>query len=125
MMLKFDLPTPAVVIDYDIAERNILRTARLASAHGKKLRPHIKTHKMVRLAQLQMNFAVEVVPEAVVRTEVNHRVNRVSGGTQVVTTVQTGDTAPLMIWSAVALGCGVILFVVGMAAWKRNREKGE
>ena len=77
------------------------------------------------LAQLQMNFAVEVVPEAVVRTEVNHRVNRVSGGTQVVTTVQTGDTAPLMIWSAVALGCGVILFVVGMAAWKRNREKGE
>ena len=53
-MLKFDLPTPAVVIDYDIAERNVLRTARLASAHGKKLRPHIKTHKMVRLAQLQM-----------------------------------------------------------------------
>ena len=77
------------------------------------------------LAQLQMNFAVEVVPEAVVRTEVNHRVNRVSGGTQIVTTVQTGDTTPLMIWSAVALGCGVILFVVGMAAWKRNREKGE
>ena len=53
-MLKFGLPTPAVVIDYDIAERNVLRTARLASAHGKKLRPHIKTHKMVRLAQLQM-----------------------------------------------------------------------
>ena len=60
-----------------------------------------------------------------VRTEVNHRVNRVSGGTQIVTTVQTGDTTPLMIWSAVALGCGVILLVVGMAAWKRNREKGE
>lgn len=77
------------------------------------------------LAKLGLNFAVEVVPEAVVRTEVNHRVNRVSGGTQIVTTVQTGDTTPLMIWSAVALGCGVILLVVGMAAWKRNREKGE
>ncbi len=77
------------------------------------------------LAELRMNFAVEVVPEAEVRTEVNHRVNRVSGGTQIVTTVQTGDTTPLMIWSAVALGCGVILLVVGLAAWKRNREKGE
>lgn len=77
------------------------------------------------LAELQMNFAVEVVPEAEVRTEVNHRVNHVSGGTQIVTTVQTGDTTPLMIWSAVALGCGVILLVAGLAAWKRNREKGE
>ena len=77
------------------------------------------------LAQLKLNFAVEVVPEAVVRTEVNHRVHTVSGGTQIVTTVQTGDTAPLMIWSAVALGCGIILLVVGMTAWKRSREKGE
>lgn len=77
------------------------------------------------LAQLRMNFAVEVVPEAVVRTEVSHRVNTVSGGTQIVTTVQTGDTAPLMIWSAVALCCGMVLLAAGMAAWKKNREKGE
>ena len=39
-------------------------------------------------------------------------------GTRVVTTVQTGDTTPLMIWSAVALGCGVILLIVGINAWK-------
>lgn len=53
-MHKFDLSTPAVVIDHDIVERNVLRTVQLASSHGKKLRPHVKTHKMVRLAQLQM-----------------------------------------------------------------------
>lgn len=78
------------------------------------------------LAELQLNFAVEEVPEAQVRTEVHHRVNTINeGNVRVVTTVQTGDTAKLMLWSSLALGCGLILLFAGLYTWKRNRKKGE
>ena len=69
---------------------------------------------------------VEEVPEAETRTEVHHRVNTINEGeVRVVTSVQTGDTAKLMLWSALALGCGIVLLFAGIYTWKRNREKGE
>lgn len=78
------------------------------------------------LAELRLNFAVEEVPEAQVRTEVHHRVNTINeGNVRVVTTVQTGDTAQLMLWSSLALGCGLVLLFAGLYTWKRNRRKGE
>ena len=78
------------------------------------------------LAELQLNFVVEEVPEAETRTEVHHRVNTINEGeVRVVTSVQTGDTAKLMLWSALALGCGLVLLAAGIYTWKRNREKGE
>lgn len=46
-------PTPAVVLDLDVARRNIARAAVLAREHGVALRPHVKTHKSLRLAALQ------------------------------------------------------------------------
>jgi len=46
--------TPALVIDLDIAERNAARMAAAVKARGIALRPHIKTHKSVRLAQIQL-----------------------------------------------------------------------
>ena len=45
--------TPAVVLDRRALERNILRMAVLASRHAVSLRPHIKTHKSLRIAALQ------------------------------------------------------------------------
>jgi D-serine deaminase-like pyridoxal phosphate-dependent protein len=48
------LDTPALVIDLDIVERNAVRMAAVAADHGVTLRPHIKTHKSVALAQLQL-----------------------------------------------------------------------
>ena len=53
------LPTPSLIIDLDIVERNIGRAADLAKASGKKLRPHIKTHKIPRLARMQMEAGAE------------------------------------------------------------------
>jgi D-serine deaminase-like pyridoxal phosphate-dependent protein len=47
-------PTPAIVIDAATTRRNIDRMARYAAAHDLKLRPHSKTHKSLRLAQLQL-----------------------------------------------------------------------
>ena len=49
-----DLDTPCVLIDIDRASANILRAQAYADAHGKKLRPHIKTHKLPYWAKKQV-----------------------------------------------------------------------
>lgn len=48
------IQTPAVVIDLDIANENILRFQQYASSHSLRVRPHIKTHKLPALAELQI-----------------------------------------------------------------------
>lgn len=49
-----DLDTPAVVVDLDILEANIARLQRHLNGHGLANRPHIKTHKLPAIAQMQM-----------------------------------------------------------------------
>lgn len=51
---KYDLDTPCLLIDLDIFERNIRFAREFAAAAGKKLRPHAKTHKCSRIAQMQL-----------------------------------------------------------------------
>jgi D-serine deaminase-like pyridoxal phosphate-dependent protein len=46
--------TPAVLVDLDIARRNIDRFQAYADAHGLKVRPHIKTHKLPAVAEMQL-----------------------------------------------------------------------
>ncbi|MHB2028399.1 MAG: alanine racemase [Acidimicrobiales bacterium] len=46
--------TPALVIDWAIVRRNVERMAKLCNESGVALRPHIKTHKLIPLAQLQL-----------------------------------------------------------------------
>ncbi|KFC70673.1 D-threonine aldolase [Devosia sp. LC5] len=46
-----ELDTPAVLIDLDRVEANLKRVQDYADAHGLKLRPHIKTHKLPRFAK--------------------------------------------------------------------------
>lgn len=56
-VLKSDLAgidTPAVLVDLDIARRNIQRFQSYADAHGLKVRPHIKTHKLPAVAAMQL-----------------------------------------------------------------------
>lgn len=48
------LPTPAVVIDLDVADRNIARAAKKIRNAGLKHRPHIKTHKSAYFASKQV-----------------------------------------------------------------------
>jgi len=47
--------TPAVLIDLDVAARNIARYQAYCNEHGIRLRPHIKTHKLPRMADLQIS----------------------------------------------------------------------
>lgn len=49
-----NLPTPALLLDHDRLVRNIARMQAACDAHGVELRPHIKTHKMVEVARLQI-----------------------------------------------------------------------
>lgn len=48
-----DLPTPALLLDLDRLEANLARMAERAHALGVALRPHIKTHKCVEIAERQ------------------------------------------------------------------------
>jgi D-serine deaminase-like pyridoxal phosphate-dependent protein len=48
-----DLPTPAVLVDLDVLERNVARMAARARAAGVGLRPHVKTHKCPEIGRLQ------------------------------------------------------------------------
>lgn len=49
-----DLPTPALLLDRDRLESNLRRMAERALSLGVALRPHIKTHKCVEVAERQM-----------------------------------------------------------------------
>ena len=51
-----ELETPALVVDLDIMEKNLLRMQDYCSRHGLDLRPHIKTHKSPLLAMRQLDL---------------------------------------------------------------------
>jgi D-serine deaminase-like pyridoxal phosphate-dependent protein len=50
-MRRSDVPTPALLVDIDILDRNIASMRDAAAALGVKLRPHAKAHKCVEIAQ--------------------------------------------------------------------------
>lgn len=49
------LPTPAMVLDGPGIRRNVRKLADYAAKVGIKIRPHTKTHKLRKLAQMQLN----------------------------------------------------------------------
>ncbi|MDE0284162.1 MAG: DSD1 family PLP-dependent enzyme [Gammaproteobacteria bacterium] len=51
---RSQLNTPALILDLDLAENNIGVMAAHCKKAGLKLRPHCKTHKCVKLAELQV-----------------------------------------------------------------------
>ncbi len=48
------VPTPFVFVDLSILQRNIAHMQALAQTAGVSLRPHIKTHKIAAIAQMQL-----------------------------------------------------------------------
>jgi D-serine deaminase-like pyridoxal phosphate-dependent protein len=49
-----DIPTPALVVDLEVVERNVRRWQAQTTAGGARFRPHVKTHKTLELARLQL-----------------------------------------------------------------------
>jgi len=65
-----DLPTPALLLDLDVLERNLDRMAERTRALGVALRPHAKTHKCLEVGRMQRErgargITVATLPEAV------------------------------------------------------------
>jgi 3-hydroxy-D-aspartate aldolase len=54
VLLKDQIPTPALLLDLDAFESNLTRIAREVKQAGKKLRPHAKAHKCVEIAKRQI-----------------------------------------------------------------------
>jgi len=48
---RHDLPTPALIVELDIMEANILKMVSHVKAAGRALRPHAKTHKCPEIAK--------------------------------------------------------------------------
>jgi D-serine deaminase-like pyridoxal phosphate-dependent protein len=48
-----DLDTPCLLVDLDRLERNVAGWQATATEAGKRLRPHMKTHKTVEIARMQ------------------------------------------------------------------------
>jgi D-serine deaminase-like pyridoxal phosphate-dependent protein len=64
-----ELPTPALLLDLDVLERNLDRMAARAAALGVALRPHAKTHKCLEVGRRQLargaaGITVATLPEA-------------------------------------------------------------
>lgn len=51
---RFEINTPALVLDLEALERNIARMAEAMKAFGRGLRPHAKSHKSTRIARMQI-----------------------------------------------------------------------
>jgi D-serine deaminase-like pyridoxal phosphate-dependent protein len=64
-----DLPTPALLLDIDVLERNLRRMSVRCKESGVRLRPHVKTHKCLEVARAQRalgahGITVSTLPEA-------------------------------------------------------------
>ena len=55
------IPTPALVLDLDVLETNLANMQEKADRLGVALRPHLKTHKCVEIAQRQRNLGARGV----------------------------------------------------------------
>ncbi len=54
--MVLDLPTPCVIVDGDVLDRNLRTMATAAAGRGIALRPHAKTHKCVEIARRQVEL---------------------------------------------------------------------
>ena len=58
------LPTPALLLDYDILEQNLMRMQNRAHEMNVALRPHIKTHKCIKIAKQQLSLGANGITVA-------------------------------------------------------------
>ncbi len=61
-----DLPTPALLLDLDILERNAARMAGKVHGLGAALRPHVKTHKCIEVGALQRRHGAQGITVATI-----------------------------------------------------------
>ncbi len=102
-----DLDTPVLLVDRSRLDANIREMAGLAAGHGKRLRPHIKTHKCVEIMKLQLaagavGIAAAKVSEAVVM--VNGGARDVFIANQIIGEAKARQLAALATRAVVSVG---------------------
>ncbi len=55
----YDLPTPALLLDLDVLERNLRAMQARGTEFGVALRPHMKTHKCVEIGMAQRELGAQ------------------------------------------------------------------
>src|SRR5688572_24944121 len=58
------LPTPALLLDLDVLERNLARMQARCDALGVALRPHVKTHKCIEIGRMQRDLGARGITVA-------------------------------------------------------------
>eukprot|EP01087_Luapelamoeba_hula_P025281 TRINITY_DN9966_c0_g1_i1.p1 TRINITY_DN9966_c0_g1~~TRINITY_DN9966_c0_g1_i1.p1 ORF type:complete len:393 (+),score=61.39 TRINITY_DN9966_c0_g1_i1:249-1427(+) len=100
---KYAVDTPALLLDLDKFDRNVVAMQRHALAHGKHLRPHAKTHKCSEIAKRQITagaigICVAKVSEAEVMVEKGvrgvHITSPVVTKTKIATLIKCRSLAP-------------------------------
>ena len=61
-----DLPTPALLLDLDVLERNVERMAAKVRGLGAALRPHVKTHKCIEVGEMQRRHGAQGITVATI-----------------------------------------------------------
>lgn len=61
-----DIPTPALLLDREVLERNVKRMASKIDGLGARLRPHIKTHKCLEIGRLQREHGAQGITVATI-----------------------------------------------------------
>ncbi len=121
-----DLDTPCLLLDLDMAERNLDAMAQAFAGTGVRLRPHAKTHKTPKLALMQMErgaigvccaklgeaevMAAGGVPDILVTSELvgAHKIRRLLGlAKQVRITTVVDAAGPAEQISAAAAAAGL------------------
>lgn len=135
-----ELPTPAVVIDLNMVERNLDRMAAYCRSHDLYLRPHTKTHKTVEIANMQLErgalgLAVAKVGEAEVMAQSNttqilvahpifgqeqlQRLSRIAREIDILIAVDDEATAHAISRAAIHHGCNFGILVEFDAGFRR------
>lgn len=108
-MTKEVLPTPCMVVDIDLFEKNIKTMADYAKKAPINLRPHVKVHKSVDVAKRQMaTGAIVVTAATIAESELMSR----GGITGVLWTKQPGSRNNLMRAIALTKKDPTFMFVV-------------
>lgn len=82
-----DLDTPALLIDLNKMDENLIRMQNIANDAGVKLRPHIKTHKSAEIAHLQLQYGaigITVAKTSEAEAMAKHGINNIFIASEVV-----------------------------------------
>jgi D-serine deaminase-like pyridoxal phosphate-dependent protein len=114
----FDLETPSVLLDLDRVERNISRMQVRCDELGINFRPHIKTHKIPDLAQMQLDagavgIACQKVSEAQIFAEAGF--DNIQIPYNIVGTPKTSKLADLALYNTITVSVDHEDVVAGLA----------